>query len=250
MKYLLLLLLLSQSLLFGIPTAGDYLTISRDPITLQPLSGNSTPQLALSPNGMAFVVWDNSINNNRSIQGAFFNPNLTTGTPTGWIQFGTIAINAQAPVVGIDASGNAFIAWVNVATGFTNVSTSQQIFVTRYDAASNTFSSAVALSQAGKQSFAPSLAVSLDGDALVVWNQNIPKQVLASSFTRVLVGPTSPGFWTGPVTFQPQIPSSLQVLPPIFALDGGPLYHLPATRGIAILQTANGLIQAARIFVP
>ena len=211
MTYLFLLLFSLPSLLFGL-TTGPFITISNT-------GGNSTPQIAVSSGGNASAIWLNFPN---TIQFAYFNAATGLWTPPLNLAVGS---NAQ---IGIDGVGNTIVVWVS----------QNQIFASRFNVPTLTFSPPVQLSSLGGSNNSPKLAVNDVGTAVVVWLQNNFTVLSASLNPATLL-------WTTiPISFAPTTILGSSTYPAAFGLDN-------SNKGLAIFQTVpQNIIQVTRILAP
>lgn len=207
--------MLQSALIFGLPTSGPF-------IQLSPTTGNGVPELAVAINGNAFAAWVDFPN---TIQTSFFNASINP--PIGqWFFLGNLSLGGTAPQIDIDQNGNAYVIWVTTPPSGSN------IFVSRFSVATMSFSIPMQLSTPGTINFAPQISVNDLGFALAIWMQNAPFQILSSSFT-----PPPGAGWSVPT------PILNNTYPSRFQIDN-------VNHGIAIFQTFQGVIQAARLFIP
>jgi len=174
MKHLLFALIL----IFSNFTAHG-LTITSGITTVTNRGTLASRQFEESTTGHAIAIWtENSYFN--QVQAAYFNG-------SGWLQPVTIASGAF-PQVGVASNGVAHAIWLNTLN-----TSSTQIFSSRFNPSTNTWSAQVQLSNMGVNS-APQIAVNSQGNALAVWIQNYPASLQAATYNA------STGTWTGPFT--------------------------------------------------
>ena len=178
-RYLVMLLLVSHPLLFGVTTSA--------PVAISSAGTNGPPQAAVADNGNAIAVWT-------AFPDQIF-VSLFSVTSSLWSAPAVLAIGS-VPQVAIDQSGNAIVVWV---------STTNQINASRFDVTTMTFSPAVLVSTTGGTNTLPQISMYSGGMALVIWIQSTPYQVLASSFnpsTMMFSAPTVFLSNTNPADFE------------------------------------------------
>lgn len=147
------------------------------PVTIG--QGGSGGAVALAANGRAVVVWQGGTASAPVLQAS------TQATPGGaWSAPVTIGANAsdQPPVIGIDASGNAIIAWA----GATGPKTLGPVYTASLPAG-GTWTAETALTASG--SSVVRLAVNATGSAIVTWATD--NEIVADSGT-ILGGFSAP----------------------------------------------------------
>jgi hypothetical protein len=151
------------------------------PVLIQTVSSFTafTPRIAMDAAGDAVAVWPQSTNapTDFHLYAAHFE--ATTGTWSTAVGLSQ-ADDAGSPQVGIDAAGNAIVAWME--SGLSPLS-AQTIKVARRMAASGTWSAPSALPGSSNSS-APTLLVTPAGDATVAWVESPSFQSAVPAFSR------------------------------------------------------------------
>ena len=131
-------------------------------VWLEGSAGNATnPQVAMSSNGNAMVVWQQvDSSGNQSILANRYSAGIWSGAV--WLEAGTG--NATNPQVAMSSNGNAMVVWQQVDS-----SGNQSILANRYSA--GVWSGAVWLEAGTGNATNPQVAMSSSGNAMVVWQQ-------------------------------------------------------------------------------
>jgi hypothetical protein len=117
------------------------------------------PAVAVDPDGNAVVVWSRSDGANLRIQAI---RRAAGGNLSSVKNLSTSGRDAHAARVGIDAQGNAIVAWLR------SDGSNERVQVRRRSRG-GTLSAVQTLSAAGQSAVTPSLAVDASGRAVVVW---------------------------------------------------------------------------------
>lgn len=227
-------LFVQTTALFGITTIVT--NGSSSPVALSNPGNNTVPLIAVSTNGQAFSVW-NALNpvqiqgqfydgtnwNGLQINSAILNPVTPSNGVTFQIAFGS------SPKLGIDSVGNATLLFVNPFN---------QIIALRFSGA--VLTSATQLSTMATSNISPQLTVNQSGVALAIWIQNIPFQVLASTFVPIPGG----GSWSASSLFLPFAPQTNGTYPASVGLANNNV-------GVAVWQDGpTGTILSESFTVP
>lgn len=122
------------------------------------------PQIAIDSNGNALAVWEQSDGVNQNIYANRYSASSGVwGTAT---LIDNIPGIAKRPQITFDASGNALAVWYQ----FDGVNNS--IFANRYTAGTDTWGTAAVIENNTGDALDPQIAIDINGNALVVWNQN------------------------------------------------------------------------------
>jgi hypothetical protein len=131
-------------------------------LSVQPAA---TPSLAINPGGNAVVVWGTPFGNPTPILAARFDASSAAWLPAVGISSGSEY--AFKPAVGMDAAGNAIVAW---ATG--TIGVDFRVMFSRFDEATATWSApALVAPIAGDHSTSPRIAVDAAGNATALWTE-------------------------------------------------------------------------------
>jgi len=148
-------------------------------------------QLAVNPAGDAVVVWWSHVGPEAFIEGA------TRPAGGAWSAPSVLAQNEPLgqPRVAIDAAGDATVVWQNTVV-------TDQIKAANYIAQTGTWGNVVTLSEAGRQSVEPAVAVDPQGHAIAVWSgANSP----GVGVIRASVEQTPGGPWSAPVALSGEV---------------------------------------------
>ncbi len=143
---------------------------------------DSNPKLALSPAGPAMALWTQ--NNPFQVETAYF-------TGTTWLSPFVID-SGTFPQIAIDQSGNAIAVWLKNPSNL--ISNPTQVFTSRFDAATLTWSPPFQLSNEQFPAATPQIAMNLQGNAIAIWITSNPQQIRAATFS------VTTGAWSTPTT--------------------------------------------------
>ncbi len=131
-------------------------------VWLEAGTGNATnPQIARSGNGDAIVVWQQvDSSSNTSILANRYSAGTWRGAV--WLEAGTG--NATNPQIAMDINGNAMVVWQQ-----TDGSRNQSILANHYSA--GVWGGAVWLESGTGEATNPQIAMDINGNAMVVWQQ-------------------------------------------------------------------------------
>ena len=146
--------------------------------------GAQEGQLAVGPGGSLVAVWYRSDGSNYVIQATERPPGGSWSEPVDLSKPGE---SAQSPRIGLDAAGDATAVWARYDG---TVEVIQEASRT----SGGSWSEPTDISEEGKQSFAPALAVDPAGTAVAVWNREDESQQIAQSSTRA----SAAGAWSAP----------------------------------------------------
>jgi hypothetical protein len=139
---------------------------------------SAAPQVAVSANGSALVVWTKMFGSVGSIYANYFLPG------SGWSSVFPVE-TATAPAtlthVGMDAAGNALVVWAQLTAEMT-----YSIFADRYVPDSG-WSGAQRIDSELPSAYSPRIAVNAAGQALAVWEQANDLSTTGEPFTSIHV---------------------------------------------------------------
>jgi hypothetical protein len=189
-------------------------------------AGGTRAAVALAANGRAVVVWQGGTATAPLLQAS------TEATPGGaWsapVTIGAINVGAQAPLIGIDGSGNAVVVW----TGATSAKTLGSIFTASLPAG-GTWTAVQTLAAGGGSVLR--LVVNSTGSAIVAWATE--NEIVADSGTIL-------GGFAAPVNIGPALGYKDIPRVPFVALNNAGqavLAYTPQSAiGMAATRSANG----------
>ncbi len=122
-------------------------------------SASYNPQIAMNAAGVAFVTWVNWDGSAHHVYANRYVPGTGWGTPT---RVDPTANDSAAPYVGVDAQGNAIIAW------YRNDGGTDHVYASRFSAGAWS-ATPLRLPSSSNSSYYPSISVDSIGNAVVAW---------------------------------------------------------------------------------
>jgi hypothetical protein len=136
-------------------------------------SGGSGAAIALAANGRAILVWDGGTATAPLLQASVMPPGGTWSAP---VTVGALTAGARAPLVGMDGSGNAIVAWA----GSTGSKEKGPVYTASLPAGGS-WTAVRAVESASVAGSVIQLAVSSAGSAIISWSEQ--DSVVADSGT-------------------------------------------------------------------
>ena len=149
----------------------------------------SNPQIAIDANGNAVVVWQKYNGDHNNIWSSRYSASAASWSTPTYISNGVgSAVNPQ---VAFDADGNAVAVWYQ-DDGNTN------IWSNRYTASTGLWGTAALIETNGGYAYNPQVAIDANGNAIVVWYQDVgyPYHIWSNRYTA------STGLWSGAAPIQ------------------------------------------------
>lgn len=157
------------------------------------LGSGSEPELALSPKGRVIVVWSG---------GGDVLQSATKIAASPWRRLDGLsgeAVVSESRQTEINGSGEALATWTEGLSAQSRTGTDYYtIRASALDAETELWQPPFSIADPGEESFAPSAALSQDGNAVLAWQTGGPEN-LAKSVIKSSVRPAG-GSWQAPVT--------------------------------------------------